>query len=126
MDPPPALPQVASLSVLAAFHGVVAVYFKDNYNLFVTNTTHTILGSTVGFLLLLKATLCYRHYSAAKQVLQPPAARPLACSARPASPPPQAPAPDLTAPSVSADNLGRDGLHTHAGGPRQLVRGRHI
>jgi hypothetical protein len=63
--------QVAPLSVLAAFHGVVAVYFKENYNLFVTNTTHTILSSTVGFLLLLKATLCYRHYGAAKQVLWP-------------------------------------------------------
>ena len=63
--------QVAPLSVLAAFHGVVAVYFKENYNLFVTNTTHTILSSTVGFLLLLKATLCFRHYGAAKQVLWP-------------------------------------------------------
>jgi hypothetical protein len=63
--------QVAPLSVLAAFHGVVAVYFKENYNLFVTNTTHTILSSTVGFLLLLKATLCYRHYAAAKQVHWP-------------------------------------------------------
>ena len=59
---------MASLSILAAFHGIVAVYFKENYNLFVTNTTHTILGSTVGFLLLLKAGLCYRHYSIAKQV----------------------------------------------------------
>ena len=62
------LPQVAPLAVLAAFHGVVAVYFKENYNLFVTNTTHTILGPTVGFLLLLKASISYRHYGVAKQV----------------------------------------------------------
>jgi hypothetical protein len=74
--PPPAAPiadhphpsQIAALSVLAAFHGVVAVYFKENYNLFVTNTTHSICGTTVGLLLLLKAGLSYRHYSAAKQV----------------------------------------------------------
>jgi len=62
-----ALYQVAALSVLAAFNGIVAVYFKENYNLFVTNTTHTILGSTIGFLLLLKAALSYNHYNAAKQ-----------------------------------------------------------
>jgi len=69
--------QVASLSILAAFHGIVAVYFKENYNLFVTNTTHTILGPTVGFLLLLKAALSYHHYKVAKQVLAP------ACSVAP-------------------------------------------
>ena len=59
---------MTALSVLAAFNGIVAVYFKENYNLFVTNTTHTILGSTIGFLLLLKAVLSYNHYDAAKQV----------------------------------------------------------
>jgi len=64
------LPQVAALSVLAAFHGIVAVYFKENYNLFVTNTTHTILGPTVGFLLLLKAALSYHHYKVAKQTVK--------------------------------------------------------
>lgn len=56
------VPQVAPLSVLAAFHGIVAVYFKENYNIFVTNTTHTITGSTVGFLLIFKAVLSFRHY----------------------------------------------------------------
>ena len=41
---------------------VCRIDFKENYNIFVTNTTHTITGSTVGFLLIFKAVLSFRHY----------------------------------------------------------------
>jgi hypothetical protein len=61
--------QVAPLAILACFHGIVAVYFKSNYNLFVSDTTHTILSPAVAILLIFKAVLSYQHYTLAKQVL---------------------------------------------------------
>lgn len=64
------VPKVAPLTILACFHGIVAVYFKSNYNLFVSDTTHTILSPAVAILLIFKSVLSYQHYTLAKRTIK--------------------------------------------------------
>lgn len=62
------IPDVTWVSCIAALHAAIAVYFKENYNLFVSDTSHTLVGTTIGFLLIMKAVLAYLHYNEARQV----------------------------------------------------------
>jgi predicted membrane chloride channel (bestrophin family) len=61
------VPKVLWVSLVCAVNGVIAVFFKDQYNLYITDTSHALIGTAVALLVVLKSTIAYQHFAAAKQ-----------------------------------------------------------
>jgi predicted membrane chloride channel (bestrophin family) len=61
------VPKVLWVSLICSVNGVIAVFFKDQYNLYITDTSHALIGTAVALLVVFKSTIAYQHFAAAKQ-----------------------------------------------------------
>mmetsp|Transcript_34275 Transcript_34275/g.107382 ORF Transcript_34275/g.107382 Transcript_34275/m.107382 type:complete len:446 (+) Transcript_34275:107-1444(+) len=63
------IPGILFLAAISGMNGIVAVYFKENYNYYITSTTHSLMASTLGFFLILKNCLAFFHFHSAKRTV---------------------------------------------------------
>jgi len=48
------VPSVLWVSLICGLNGVIGVFFKDEYNLYVTDTSHSMIGTAVALVLVFK------------------------------------------------------------------------
>ncbi|KAJ1480660.1 Bestrophin/UPF0187, partial [Baffinella frigidus] len=61
------MPKVLWVSMICGLNGIIGVFFKDEYNLYMTDTSHEMIGTAVALILVFKCVMAYQHYSVAKQ-----------------------------------------------------------